>query len=702
MGYTKPHHRYRDQSNDAIEELLSNYLVDSWSYSKIMSFSRNEKEFEMRYLYCIHGKMSSTTVAGTAYHSALQLYFQELMNGNMLDVADLESEAFRQIEDLPAYRWKLQKTTPSIEECVISATKTATALIENFIAWDSIYLSEIKEVKQVELSLSEWIRVNGVDIPMPCNCKIDLVIESVDGKTVIIDHKSKRTFSDEQELKFSGGRQAITYVLCYETATGKKVDEVWFIENKYSKNKDKSPQLVPFKIIIDDDTRKLYEALLYEPLKRMIEAVSDPDYVYLINDTDTLTDRAEMYQFWSQTMLAEVDSFNVPDSKKEKVKERLRKIRNSSLGTINPKIIRNFEKYASEFIQYDLSNKDMTREEKIEHVLRTFGIIVKVQYKLSGFSSDTYLLDVSAGIALTTILKHKLDIANALDVSSVRVMKDLLVHEGKSYLAIESSKRREQTLYFDPSLQDGMNIPLGFDNFQRKVTWNLNNPSTPHMLVCGATGSGKSVFLRSTIEYGLLAGIDRVVIFDPKFEFTEYDRVPNVSVYSDIEEIELQMMILVDEMNDYVRRGISRKTLVVFDEFADAVASSRKGNELKNYKEVIVGISKNGIPKTKRECTGADKSLEENLKILLQKGRSSGFRIIAATQRASTKVITGDAKVNFPVQVCFRVPKEIDSKVVIDESGAEALIGQGDGLIKSPDYLEATRFQAFYKEEVLI
>lgn len=102
------------------------------------------------------------------------------------------------------------------------------------------------------------------------------------------------------------------------------------------------------------------------------------------------------------------------------------------------------------------------------------------------------------------------------------------------------------------------------------------------------------------------------------------------------------------------------------------------------------------IPKTKLKVVGRRNSLEENLRILLQKGRSSGFRIIAATQRASTKIITGDAKVNFPVQICFRVPKDIDSKVVLDETGAESLNGAGDGLIKSPEYFGVVRFQAFY------
>ena len=156
---------------------------------------------------------------------------------------------------------------------------------------------------------------------------------------------------------------------------------------------------------------------------------------------------------------------------------------------------------------------------------------------------------------------------------------------------------------------------------------------------------------------------------------------------------------LVRDMNERVKSGVSRKILIVFDEFADAVANSKTGLDLNVYQEVKVGEYKNGNPKTKREITSVKKSLEENLRILLQKGRSTGYRVIAATQRASVKVITGDAKVNFPVQICFKVPKEIDSKVVLDEPGAESLVGKGDGLLKSPEYDGMVRFQAFFKED---
>jgi hypothetical protein len=150
-------------------------------------------------------------------------------------------------------------------------------------------------------------------------------------------------------------------------------------------------------------------------------------------------------------------------------------------------------------------------------------------------------------------------------------------------------------------------------------------------------------------------------------------------------------------MNNRVKGGSMKWTLVIFDEFADAVSAARSGRELMVYENEVVGVNSKGQKTIKKVHTSTLKSLEENMKILLQKGRSSGFRILAATQRASVKVITGDAKVNFPVQICFRVPKAVDSKVVLDEEGAESLAGMGDGLMKSPEYADMVRFQAFYK-----
>lgn len=698
---------YKSYSEDQLQELFSNYLVNSWSFSKVSSFARNEKAFEMTSIYGLYGKNAATTVAGQAYHKALQYFFTEYQSGKVLDLVELEAAAFQHIEDTPANRWKLQKTTPTIEECKKKAYTTVSALLRNFMSEKDAYLSDIEEIIGVEINCDEFVTVNGVDIPLPCHAVIDLVVLTKEDKIAIIDHKSKAAYTSEDEMALAIGVQAISYVIVYEEKTGQEVSEVWFVENKYSQNKDKTPQLHPYKVDIDKDTRRLYEALLYEPLRRMVSAVSDPDYVYMINDSDNYVDRAELYDFWCRTMISEVEDFNVEESKKALVAKRLKKIRDSSI-VVNPSVIRKFKENASQFIQYDLSDKNMTAAEKIEHVLRSFGIIVRVAHMFDGYSSNTYLLEVSAGVKVASIHQHRLDVANALDVSNVRIAKDLTVYDGKSYLAIDFSKKRERFLPWDATALDGFKIPLGKDNFQNTIVWDLENESTPHMMVCGTTGSGKSVFLKSIIEYALAAGVDEIHLLDPKYEFRNYNR-NGVTVVNDILEIEERMCELAEQMQEMVRNGEHRKVLVIFDEFADAVANSRKGAEL-DIKEMVqvgnyaprkgfLGMMEPGAPKMKLQKVGEYKSLEENMRIVVQKGRSVGFRVIAAMQRASTKIITGDAKVNFPVRVCFRVQKAVDSQVVLDEQGAESLTDKGDGLIISPEYKETVRFQSYYVKE---
>ncbi len=704
---------YKGLSSDDTDSLFSEYLISSWSHSKLSQFSRNEKAFEMIYIYGCDSKSSSTTIAGQAYHYALENYFYALKQGRKLDVADLEIFSFDYIENIEPIKWKLQKTTPTVSECVQKALNTVTALVRNFYSEINTYLEDIEEVIDVEVFGDEFLVINGVDIPLPCRFKIDLVVKLKNGNIAIIDHKSKGFFSSEEEIALSIGTQAITYVNAYESKSGLEVNEVWFVENKYSQNRDKSPQLSCFKITLDKNVRALYEALLYEPLKRMISAVNDPDYIFLINDSDNFVDKAEIYDFWCRTNTLEVEDFNVAESKKELVSRRLKKIKDSSITTINPKVITEFRKSASTFIQYDLSNKNMTQEEKIEHVLRGFGTVVRVAHKFEGYSSNTFLLEVSAGVKISSIQSHKLDIANALDVTNVRIGKELSIHEGKSYLAVEFAKNRENDLIFsEDALQslknpvgkdvngnvifEGLKIPIGKDNYGNTIFIDLNNHSTPHALVCGATGSGKTEFLVSYIEYLKLAGINDIIVLDTKQDFKRKN-IKGVKLLCDIEEIEEEMANLVVEMNQRAESGYNAKKVIIFDEFADALANAKSGKELKIYETVCVGNYANGKPKYATQQTGELKSLEENLRILLQKGRSLGFRIVAATQRASTKIITGDAKANFPIQICFRVPKEVDSRVVLDEAGAESLTGRGDGLIKSPEYLDTIRFQSYYK-----
>lgn len=671
------HNKYATLTGEALEQHLSKYLISSWSYSAVSCFSRNEAEFEKSYVYRERSRSSASSVAGSAYHKSLEDYFKKMMLGEPEpSLVEMETTAYQFIDDVPANEWKIQKSTPSIESCKTEATKAVTALLESFYREKSMYSDEIEEVLGVEQRIETWLTINGVDIPIPCHMVLDLVVRTKSGKTVIIDHKSKRAYTDEAILALTRGSQCMTYVLGYETEFDSvKIDEVWFIENKISTNKDRTPQMRKYAIVMDDDTRAYYSSILYEPVKRMVGAVSDPDYVYVQNYGDNMSDVAELMEFKTRTLISDIEDFNVPTDKKELIAKRLKKVKDSSRKMISPKAITAFRKHAASFITYDYSIADMDNKQKIEHVLRTFGCLTQVAHEIIGFSSNTYLLEVSAGVKLSDIQRYRLDLASALNVSDVRISNSLVMYEGKSYLSLEANKKRTETLMWDPALLEGRRIPLGLDNYRNTIVWDLDNSSTPHMLVCGSSGSGKSVLVRSVIEYSKLAGIEKIYVSDPKWEFTN---VAGIKTFNDTYDIEVFLNSLVDTMNYRIENGIVEPTLVVIDEYADLKDGSR----------------------TQRQLDEGERLLEVNIKRLLQKGRSCGIRMLIATQRASVKIIPGDLKANAAVRVCMRMPEKKSSIVVLDESGAEMLSGGGDALIVSPEYMnQSRRFQGFFFQE---
>lgn len=672
--------RYSQYTAEQLEEHFSNYLIDSWSYSGVTCFARNEKAFEMQYVYREKDTRSISSIAGNAYHEALKEFFSGYTDDEANpSIVNLTEWAYEYLDEVGANEWRLTNKFPTVEQAKTEATRIVNVLLESFCAELSTYTEQIARVLDVEVKYDAWVTVNGVDIPLPLHAVVDLVVLLKDGRIVIIDHKSKSAYTDEKEVALVHGQQAITYVKAWEEKhPGESVSEVWFIENKVSKNKDKSAQIRKHVFTMDADSRRLFEALLYEPLRRMLEAVSNPDYIYTINPSDNFVDMAVLYDFWARTQISEIEDFEyIPASKKDLLAKRQRKIKDSSIGSIAPKVITNFRKNAAAFISLDYSHSDMNNEQKIEHILRTYNIQVQVAHKVEGFSCDTYLCEVAPGVELLSIFRHTLDIANALDVPRVRLQgEQLVMYEGKSYLAIEVNKKRTENLLWDEKYLEGHRIPLGLDNFRNTVVWDLDNNTTPHMLLCGGTGSGKSVCLNNILHYAISAGVQDITILDPKYEFAYQDIPKSVSVLSEIPDIELALKAMVESMNYRVKNRQRYLSLVLFDEFADAADQSRSAKEL----------------------DPGEKTLLENFKMLLQKGRSAGFRFVAVTQRASTKTIPGDIKVNLPVQVCFRVPKGLDSKVVIDSEGAECLAGNGDGLIHSPEYKDGlVRFQAFYR-----
>ena len=225
----------------------------------------------------------------------------------------------------------------------------------------------------------------------------------------------------------------------------------------------------------------------------MIDAVSEPDFVYMRNYSDNLIDQSELDIFWAKTQIAEIGDFDIEESKVPLLEKRLKKIKDTSIQTVSPQVIKNFQKNASKFIQYDLSSTNMTTAQKIEHTLRTLNINVNVAKEFIGYSSNTYLLEFSAGTNISSIYGKRLNIANVLNVPNVRIPNNLTIFEGKSYMAVEFPKKRDRDLIWDKNELVDMKIPIGKDNLGHTVYWDLENHSTPHQFKIGSSGSGKSI-----------------------------------------------------------------------------------------------------------------------------------------------------------------------------------------------------------------
>lgn len=229
-----------------------------------------------------------------------------------------------------------------------------------------------------------------------------------------------------------------------------------------------------------------------------------------------------------------------------------------------------------------------------------------------------------------------------------------------------------------------LEVPLGLDEENKPVTLNISK--SPHVLICGATGSGKSVCI-NTIISSILCQCNptdvQLVLIDPKqVEFSRYNKLKfflTCDVVDNIYKASNALYTICANM-DKRYRTISAMGCKNIDEF-NAISPQK-------YSRAIVIIDE--LADLMMRCK---KEVEPLLVRLAQMGRACGIHLILATQRPSREVVTGLLKVNIPTKICFKVPSAVNSRVVLDISGAEKLTGDGDALLLNPDGKDPIRFQ---------
>lgn len=297
------------------------------------------------------------------------------------------------------------------------------------------------------------------------------------------------------------------------------------------------------------------------------------------------------------------------------------------------------------------------------------------------------------GVRLESIVKYQSDIARDLKESCV----NFEVHEGDVILKIKREDRVtvEAGHVLNGNKCKAMDIILGLDRNNNYYTFNLTN--MPHMLISGTTGSGKSVAIHSIIVSLLTstpANLLRFMLLDPKqIEFAIYQALPNLIA---------PVITCEDKALEYVEwlvQEMTRRYSMLSENGARNIAEYNNSAPLKERLPYIVLI----VDELGDLMLGPHaKAFEPSLIKLAQKSRAAGIHMILSTQRPSASIFTGLLKSNVPTRLACKVASKMESRIILDQAGAENLLGQGDMLFYVPGMDEPVRIQSPYITNDLI
>ncbi|MDH3390212.1 MAG: DNA translocase FtsK [Desulfobulbaceae bacterium] len=334
--------------------------------------------------------------------------------------------------------------------------------------------------------------------------------------------------------------------------------------------------------------------------------------------------------------------------------------------------------------------------QKLEEKLRDFGISGKVEGISPGPVVTTYEFAPAPGIKITRIVSLADDLAMVLKAESVRIVGSI---PGKAALGIEIPNPQREIVYIRDILSSEtfknassrLTIGLGKDVVGQAVVADL--AKMPHLLIAGATGSGKSVGINSIICSILFKSTPeevRFLMIDPKrIELSGYEDIPHL----------LHPVVVDPKMANralqWAVREMERRYMLLDEKRVKSFASYNKVVEDEEKLPLIVIV----VDELADLMMVSSRDVEESIARLAQMARAAGMHLILATQRPSVDVLTGLIKANFPTRISFKVFSKIDSRTILDMSGAEHLLGDGDSLFLPPGKARMQRIHGSYISE---
>ena len=338
----------------------------------------------------------------------------------------------------------------------------------------------------------------------------------------------------------------------------------------------------------------------------------------------------------------------------------------------------------------------------IEKKLSDFGVDAKVVAAYPGPVVTRYEIEPATGVKGSQIVNLARDLARSLSLTSIRVVETI---PGKNYMGLELPNPKRQIVRLTEILgsklyNDGLSsltIALGKDIAGNPVTADL--AKMPHLLVAGTTGSGKSVGINATI-LSLLYKSDpndvRMILIDPKMlEMSVYEGIPHLlaPVVTDMRQAGHALNWAVSEMERRYKL-MSKLGVRNLAGYNVKIAEAIKKEQLIPNQFSLTPDAPEPLDKLPTIVIIIDeladlmmvvgKKVEELIARIAQKARAAGIHLILATQRPSVDVITGLIKANIPTRIAFQVSSKIDSRTILDQMGAEALLGMGDMLYMPP------------------
>ncbi|MCX8006762.1 MAG: DNA translocase FtsK [Coriobacteriia bacterium] len=341
----------------------------------------------------------------------------------------------------------------------------------------------------------------------------------------------------------------------------------------------------------------------------------------------------------------------------------------------------------------------------IEQTLATFDIAARVVDWIPGPTVTMFEVEIARGVKVGRVTALADDLALALAAPTIRILAPI---PGKSYVGIEVPNERRATVTLADVLEGGaaahpspLLLAIGKDVSGSSVLADL--APMPHLLIAGATGTGKSVCINAILMSILMRATPaevRLILIDPKrIELSLYNGVPHlyVPVVTEPKEAASALAWAVGEMDARLKqlqranaRNIAQYNAMVHD------GRAPEGAEPMPYLVIV-------IDELADLMLVAAKEVEDSICRLSALARAAGIHLVVATQRPSTDIITGLIKTNITNRIAFAVSSGIDSRVILDQPGAEKLVGQGDMLFSMPIWPKPKRIQgAFVTEDEII